>query len=97
MQNAGFGNYVEFQMSYKKEHPCPCCGFLTMPDSQPGTFEICPICFWEDDNVQFNNIDFAGGANEPSLREARQNFKKFGASSLKHLNQVRAPLSDEIP
>lgn len=77
--------------------PCACCGFLTISDPQPGTFEICPVCYWEDDNVQFNNIDFKGGANEESLREARQNFKKFGASSLQFLKNVRAPLPDEIP
>jgi Cysteine-rich CPCC len=79
-----------------KSYPCACCGFLTISDVPPGTFEICPVCFWEDDYVQFNNIDFKGGANEESLREARQNFKKFGASSLKFVKKVRAPLPDEI-
>lgn len=81
----------------KKGYPCACCGFLTMPESHYGTFEICPVCFWEDDNVQFNNIDFSGGANEESLREARQNFKKFKASSSKFLKNIRDPLPDEIP
>lgn len=80
-----------------KGYPCACCGFLTISDKEPGTFEICPVCFWEDDNVQLNNIDYEGGANEESLREARQNFKKFGASSLRFSKQVRAPLPDEIP
>mgnify|MGYP002085321971 CR=1 FL=1 len=80
-----------------KSYPCPCCGFLTKSDDQSGTFEICPVCFWEDDNVQFNNIDFDGGANEESLKEARQNFKEFGASSQKSLKYVRPPLPDEIP
>lgn len=81
----------------KKGYPCACCGFLTMSESQSGTFEICPVCFWEDDNVQFNNIDFTGGANEESLRKARQNFKKFKASSSKFLKNIRAPLPNEIP
>lgn len=81
----------------KKKFPCACCGFLTRFEKQAGSFEICPICFWEDDNVQFNNIDFKGGANEESLREARENFKKFGASSLRFMKQVRKPLPDEIP
>lgn len=65
-----------------KACPCACCGFLTKSDKDSGTFEICPVCFWEDDNVQFNDIDFEGGANAESLRIARQNFQKFGASSL---------------
>jgi len=68
-----------------------------MSDDQPGSFEICPICFWEDDGVQFDNIDFKGGANVECLKEARQNFKKFGASSLVFLKYVRAPLINEIP
>ncbi len=80
-----------------KGYPCACCGFLTMSDAEPGTFEICPICFWEDDRVQFNDIDFTGGANEESLRQARHNFKKFGASSVRFLKQVRTPRPNEIP
>jgi len=79
----------------KKGYPCACCGLLTISDPYPGTFEICPICYWEDDNVQFNNIDFEGGANGEG--RARQNFKKFGASSLKFLGKVRRQLPHEIP
>jgi hypothetical protein len=81
----------------KKSFSCPCCQFLTLSNPSPGTFEICPVCNWEDDDVQYNNIDFKGGANVESLRQAWQNFKKFGASSWKFLDQVRAPYPDEIP
>ena len=81
----------------KNGYPCACCGFLTISDPEPGTFEICPVCYWEDDCVQFNNINFEGGANEESLKEARQNFKFFGVSSLKFLKFIRPPLADEIP
>ncbi len=80
-----------------KCYPCPCCGFLTVTEKPPGTFEICPVCNWEDDNVQFNDIDFRGGANEESLREARENFKKFRASSPDDIKKVKPPLPDEIP
>lgn len=81
----------------EKGYPCPCCGFLTLSEDTHETFEICPVCNWEDDDVQFNNPDFRGGANQESLNEARENFKKFGASAQKFIKQVRAPLSDEIP
>lgn len=80
-----------------KSFICPCCGYLTLSEPSSGTFEICPVCNWEDDDVQFKNIDFEGGANEESLRQARINFKEFGASLKKYLKQVRAPLPDEIP
>jgi hypothetical protein len=80
-----------------KGYPCSCCGFLTMPESEPGTFEICPVCFWEDDDFQLNNPEFFGGANKESLIQAQKNFKEFGASSKEFLNRVRAPLSHEIP
>jgi hypothetical protein len=70
--------------------------YLTISDPHPGTFEICPVCYWEDDNAQFKNIDYKGAANEECLREASQNFMKFGASSRQFLKYVRAPLLDEI-
>ena len=79
-----------------KRYPCPCCGFLTLSEEPPGTFEICPVCNWEDDDVQFNNHHFKGGANAESLYEARKNYQKFGASSLKYINQVRPPHADEL-
>jgi hypothetical protein len=81
----------------EKGYPCPCCGFLTLSEGTHETFEICPVCNWEDDDVQFNKPDFRGGANQESLNEARENYKKFGASAKKYIKEVRAPLSDEIP
>ena len=26
---------------------CPCCGCLTL--NERGAYDICPVCFWEDD------------------------------------------------
>ena len=97
MPKKSYGVLEGSVINMNKGYPCACCGFLTRSEAQSGTFEICPVCFWEDDNVQFNNIDFKGGANEESLREARKNFKKYGASSLEFIKLVRAPLPGEIP
>jgi hypothetical protein len=69
---------------------------LTLSEETHETFEICPVFNWEDDNVQFNNPAFRGGANQESLNEARENYKNFGASSQKYIKEVRAPLPDEI-
>jgi hypothetical protein len=52
--------------------PCPCCGEFTL--SEKGAYEICPVCFWEDDPVQLSNPSYAGGANAVSLIQARENW-----------------------
>lgn len=54
-------------------------------------------CFWEDDPVQAADPDFPGGANAPSLKEARENFRKFRASTLERRAHVRDPLPEELP
>ena len=69
---------------------CPCCGYQTLTEL-PGNYEICEICFWEDDPVQLAQLDLVGGANHVSLRQARQNFEQFGASEQRVLAFVRRP------
>lgn len=81
----------------KQKYACPCCGFRTLDEEPPGTFAICPVCYWEDDDAQFRDPDFAGGANEVSLSQARANFREFGASSRDHQAAVRPPLPAEQP
>ncbi|WP_041018825.1 CPCC family cysteine-rich protein [Criblamydia sequanensis] len=76
---------------------CPCCGYLTLSDPPPGTFEICDVCRWEDDDFQFNHPNYEGGANEESLNKAKINFLKFGASSESKIKNAREPLPNEIP
>lgn len=76
---------------------CPCCGHFTLTQPGIGTFEICPVCGWENDNVQYEDPDFPAGANEVSLNEARQNYAEFGAATRSLLRLVRPPLPDEIP
>ncbi|MGD9108076.1 MAG: CPCC family cysteine-rich protein [Gammaproteobacteria bacterium] len=80
-----------------KAYECPCCGYLTLSEKPPGTFEICPVCFWEDDNVQFDDPGYAGGANKVSLSQAKKNFARFGASDERFLSRVRKPLPEEMP
>jgi len=57
-------------------YTCPCCGYKTLEEKPPGTYEICELCGWEDDFVQFKDPDYEGGANGESLREAQYNFLK---------------------
>jgi hypothetical protein len=74
---------------------CPCCGYKTFDNVLNGSYEICPVCFWEDDPLQFNNPEFEGGANRMSLRQAQRNFREFGACSREMLSNVRLPRKDE--
>jgi hypothetical protein len=84
-------------MSASTNYPCPCCGYLTLDEEPPGTFNICQVCYWEDDGVAFADPDFAGGANKVSLNTARENFKKLGAAEERWVTAVRPPLPEEIP
>jgi hypothetical protein len=59
-------------------YDCPCCDEPTLAEPPPGTFEICDVCGWEDDNVQFEDPDYTGGANRESLRQARAAFRASG-------------------
>lgn len=76
-------------------YTCPCCGFKTL-SGPPGSYEICPICFWEDDIVQLAFPDLAGGANGCSLIEGQSNFAKSGACELRVKEHVRPPNDSEI-
>lgn len=78
--------------SYK----CPCCGYFTLGERPNGTFDICPVCFWEDDGVQLDNPDFSGGANTVSLYQGRENFLKYGACEKEMVPHVRKPVEDEF-
>jgi hypothetical protein len=76
---------------------CPCCGNLTRLREEIGTYDICPVCGWQDDSVQFNDPTYDGGANEMSLNDARANYKKFGAKSPEAAEDARKPFPEEIP
>ena len=78
--------------------PCACCGYLQLSEGTHDAYEICEICFWEDDPVQFVGPEFQGGANRPSLRRAPANFLEFGACDRETTEHVRPPTgSDHRP
>ena len=56
--------------------PCPCCDSLTV--YEPGGYEICEVCGWEDDPVQSRDPDYVGGANGECLRDARLRWASRG-------------------
>ena len=73
--------------------PCPCCGYLVF-DEPPGSYDICPICFWEDDSSQLRFMR-TRGANHVSLIEAQQNYASLGACEERVKPFVRLPQPEE--
>ena len=53
----------------KKNIKCPVCGKYNFESEND--FDICTVCGWENDGVQYDDHNFAGGANDLSVNEAR--------------------------
>lgn len=70
---------------------CPCCGYKTLKDKSPGSFCICGVCGWTDDNLQFDDPEFVDGTpNDISLRQAQRQFYKAESNKkLSFKNLVR--------
>lgn len=70
---------------------CPVCGKYEFIER--GDYDICPQCHWENDSVQANDHNYAGGANALSVNEARiEYFALSGAyreAALSCLNEYR--------
>ena len=75
---------------------CLCCGHRTL--SAPGIFELCPVCWWQDDGQDETDADVVrGGANGIlSLTAARANFLACGACDVQFARRVRAALPSEF-
>ena len=54
---------------------CKCCN-LGLIDREEDSHDVCYVCGWEDDGVQNDDPDFAGGANTLSLNEYRKDFEE---------------------
>ncbi|HEY9031596.1 MAG TPA: CPCC family cysteine-rich protein [Kangiella sp.] len=73
----------EFPQSENLEQ-CSCCDYFSL--AERGKCLVCPVCFWEDDccNSMALELDAPSDLNnDMTLREARNNFKKYGAYDTK--------------
>jgi hypothetical protein len=75
---------------------CPCCCCRTL--TERAGFEICPVCYWEDDGQDCHDADeVRGGPNGSlSLTQARENFRRIGATDARFVSNVRRPLPEEL-
>lgn len=73
--------------------PCPCCGHVTLTD--PGEYDLCPVCFWEDDPEQLRWPNSTDGANGVGLIESQHEYARTGSMHLDYRRKVRAARTSE--
>ena len=79
-------------------YPCPCCGYRTFPDPVPEALGfICPVCFWENDLFDVGEDTPSDENHGLSLRQGRENFRRYGAVLPRLAQYVRAPRPEELP
>jgi methionyl-tRNA synthetase len=82
-------------MVMAEKYSCLCCGYKTFIEKPEGNYDICEVCFWENDPIQLDNPNYKGGANKVSLKEGQKNFLKFGACEKEMIKNVRITNPDE--
>lgn len=85
-------------MSRIKRYQCKCCGYYTLTgeSEEDILWDICPVCFWENDVFE-DNPNAYSGANHMTLGEGRANYKKYSACSPDEISFVRKPEKSELP
>lgn len=61
-------------MNHNDRLLCPVCGEFRFEKNN--SFEICPVCGWENDLAQLEDPFFSGGANKLNLNESRLAYHK---------------------
>lgn len=79
-------------------YQCRCCGYFTLigETEEDVAWDICPVCFWEND-IFDEAPDQYSGANHMTLAQGRTNFKKFFACTSNMISYVRLPKLEELP
>ena len=77
--------------------PCPCCGFITIPNNGDALCYICPVCFWEIDSFIQSDDEASDQNNGLKLTEARENYQRFGAVLPRLKEYCRQPEKHEYP
>ncbi len=76
---------------------CPCCGNYTLIGSeQEVAYDICPVCFWENDISGDSEVSYSG-ANHMTLAMGRANYERYGACEERFVKKCRPPKPEELP
>lgn len=57
------------EMCRRIKMKCPICGKYEFEEYDD--YDICPVCNWENDGLQYDDHNYAGGSNHLSVNEAR--------------------------
>ncbi len=91
----GHSQHFVYTSQSAMKYPCPCCGYRVF-EEPPGSWDICPICFWEDDLSQLRFAHMAGGANRLCLADAQRNYTEKGVSQPGMEQHVRRPSNYDL-
>ncbi|SJZ49060.1 Cysteine-rich CPCC [Chitinophaga eiseniae] len=72
--HAKFGLHIKITGAGPVLHACRCCNYKTL--AEVCAYDICPVCFWEDDGT--SETYKYSSPNRMTLSEARANFKRYG-------------------
>ena len=81
---------VQSPPAQKELYPCPACGFLVF-GQPPGSFEMCPICGWEDCPVQLRHPTCPVGPNDALVDWQKSILKRLAPEVREHQGYQRAP------
>ena len=83
------------EINVSGDSPCPCCGYITIPNDGDAIGYICPVCYWEIDLFIKDVNDVSDLNNGLTLNEAIVNYKKFGSILPRFLKYCRKPKESE--
>ena len=65
--------YRQGYENWEDKHLCPVCGKHWFEEY--GSFDYCPVCGWQDDNLETCYVGYEGGANGMTVEEYRERWK----------------------
>ena len=69
-------NKRQYRQGYEDradKHLCPVCNEHQFEEY--GSFDYCPVCGWQDDDLETLYVDYDGGANGMTVEEYRKRWK----------------------